>query len=81
MLGRLEMDIDECILMYSEFSSSIFRGESSRLPVSWKSRTRAQFDSANLGSTITRVITTHCKSESDLFNNHVEPGCRVWVES
>lgn len=77
MLGRLEMNVDECILAYSDFSRSIFGSKSSRLPVSWKLRTRAQFDSAKLRSAITRVITSHCNSESDLFNDHVEPGCRV----
>jgi hypothetical protein len=41
MLGRLEMDVDECILAYSELLETVFGEKSSRLPFSWKGKTKA----------------------------------------
>lgn len=77
MLGRLEMDVDECIMAYNELTKTVFENKSSWLPVSWKFQTGSQFDSAKLKSAILRVITGHCATESDLFNDQVERGCRV----
>lgn len=77
MLGRLEMDIDECITEYSNLMRTVFEEKSSRFPISWKLQTGSQFDSAKLRSAITRVIISRGASESDLFNDKVERGCRV----
>lgn len=75
MLGRLEMDIDDCIMAYSELMGSIFG--KSRLPVNWKLQTRSKFDSAKLESAVKGIISKYCTSESNDFNDHVERGCRV----
>lgn len=77
MIGRLEMDIDECIMAYSELMRTVFDNKSSWLPVSLNFQTRSQFDSAKLETAITRVITSHCTSKSELFNDRVERACRV----
>jgi hypothetical protein len=44
MLGRLEMDVDECISAYTALMKTVFDEESRRLPVSWTGRTKAQLD-------------------------------------
>lgn len=77
MLGRLKMDIDECIVAYNELTRTVFEKQSSWFPVSGTFQNRPQFDSARLESAVKRVITSHCESESDLFNDQVERSCRV----
>lgn len=77
MLGRLEMDVDECISAYSNLLRAIFETKSSRLPLNWKGSVKARFDSAKLGSAIKRVIVERGGSEADLFNDKTERGCRV----
>lgn len=74
------MDIDKCIMAYSELMRTIFDNESSSLPFSWRFQIRSQFDSVKLKDAIKKVITSHL-SESDLFNDKVERGCRVCVGS
>ncbi|OCK83571.1 hypothetical protein K432DRAFT_290780 [Lepidopterella palustris CBS 459.81] len=39
MLGRLEMDVDECILACHKFMKAVFEEKSSWLPVNWFGRT------------------------------------------
>jgi hypothetical protein len=48
MLGRFEMDVDECISAYNKLMESVFGEKSSWLPMGWTGRTKAQFDSARL---------------------------------
>jgi hypothetical protein len=48
MLGRLEMNVDECISAYSDMMKTVFEEKSSRLPISWTGRVKAQFDSNKL---------------------------------
>jgi hypothetical protein len=77
MLGRLEMDIDECISAYSRLIKTVFDEKSSWLPFGWTGKINAQFDSARLKSTIKEVITSRSLPEAELFNNGAERGCRV----
>jgi hypothetical protein len=77
MLGRLEMDVDECISAYSELMRTVFETQSSWLPFNWGFQIKSHFDSAKLESAIKRVITSCSASDSDLFNNKAERGCKV----
>jgi hypothetical protein len=77
MLGRLEMDVDECISTYSELMETVFGERSSRLPVGWTGRTKARFDSKRLKSAIEEVIFRQGASKADLFNDGSPRGCRV----
>lgn len=77
MLGRLEMDVDECISAYSEFMKAIFKAKSSRFPINLKGRAKARFDSNLLRNAIERVIAHHDASKTDLFNDGGPRGCRV----
>jgi hypothetical protein len=38
MLGRLEMDVDECIAAYSDLAASVFGEKGSRLPFNIKGK-------------------------------------------
>ena len=77
MLGRLEMDVDECISTYSELMKAVFEAKSSRFPISLSGRTKARFDSNQLKNAIEQVIAHHDASKTDLFNDGGPRGCRV----
>jgi len=68
MLGRLEMDVDQCITAYS------------LLPFNFKGKVKSRFDSAKLGAAVLKMINqsrASNTSERDLFNDGVKRGCRT----
>ena len=77
MLGRLEMDVDECISRYNELMRAVFQEKSRKLPVTWKGKTAAQFDSEILKSSVIKVIQSKGGSSTDLFNDGEAHGCRT----
>jgi hypothetical protein len=77
MLGRLEMDVDECISAYKDLMKAVFEEKLRRVPISWRGNTKAQFDSARLKSAIEKVITSCGLYQADLFNDGTARGCRV----
>lgn len=77
MLGRLEMDVDECLSAYRQLMATIFEKRSSWLQFNWKGGIKARFDSVKLESAFKEVVASRRMSESDLFNDGVERGCRV----
>jgi hypothetical protein len=77
MLGRLEMDVDECIAAYTGLMKTVFETKSGWLPAGWTGKIKSRFDAAKLESAIEEVITSHGAKETDLFNDGVERGCRV----
>lgn len=78
MLGRLEMDVDECITEYSKLIKTVFEGKSSRLPFGLSSgRVKAKFDSKKLRSAIEGVIVSKGASVTDNFNDGKDRGCRT----
>jgi hypothetical protein len=77
MLGRLEMTAETCIAAYEELMKSVFEAKSSRLPVGWSGKTKAQFDSDKLRKVIEKVVTNNGASTEDLFDDGRERGCRV----
>ena len=77
MLGRLEMDVDQCILAYSDLAEAVFGKKLSRLPFNIKGKMKAQFDSAKLEKAIRKTIGDSGISETELLNNKTERGCRT----
>ena len=77
MLGRLEMDVDDCISAYTNLIKAVFEEKSSWLPVGWMGKTKAQFDSKRLKSAIEEVIRSKGTSTVDLFNDGKLRGCRT----
>ena len=77
MLGRLEMDVDKCILAYNKLIKAVFEEKLSWLPVSWMGRIMAQFDLNRLKSAIEEVIGSKGASMVDVFNDGKLHGCRT----
>jgi len=77
MLGRLEMDVDECIAAYSDLAAAVFGQKLRSFPINWKFEIKPQFDSAKLESAIRKVVVQSGASETDLLNDRTERGCRT----
>lgn len=79
MLGRLEMDVNECIRTYEELLAKIFKSKG--MPVTWKGNTKARFDSVILRKSIEDIIRKHIDTGSDPatepLNNGQVSNCRV----
>jgi hypothetical protein len=76
MLGRLEMDVDECITAYSELAETIFEQKPSSFPSNVKDKVNAWFDSAKLEKAVRKIVQSSA-SEADLFNDGMERECRT----
>ena len=77
MLGRLEMNVDECITAYSKLMKAVFEEKSRWLPISWKVKVTAQFDSKKLKSAVEEVINNAGSPATDAFNDGKNRGCRT----
>jgi hypothetical protein len=76
MLGRLEMDVDQCILAYGDLAEEVFGEKNSRFPLTFGGQIKARFDSQKLKTAIQRVIEQSGLTEADVLNDGVERGCR-----
>jgi hypothetical protein len=74
MLGRLEMDVDECIDTYSSMFKTIFGKKG--LPINMKVKLQSRFDSAVLEKCIRDILTARGLSEAEPFNNGND-SCKV----
>ncbi|PYH40041.1 phospholipase, patatin family protein, partial [Aspergillus saccharolyticus JOP 1030-1] len=80
MLGRLEMDVDECIAAYIQLMKKIFRKPARwNLAASIFGNIEPRFDASKLEEAINQVISSRGANPTDLFNNQTKRGCRVFV--
>lgn len=79
MLGRLELDIDQCIQAYNDLMKSIFSDKINNLPVDLSGNIKAQYDSQKLKHAIENVIIRSGASPNDLLDDGVHRRCRVFV--
>lgn len=80
MLGRLEMDVDECIECYKALSKQIFE-KSHWFPVRYNLDINAKFDSNALEESIEKIVKDHTAEGKDpkneLLNDGTERKCKV----
>lgn len=78
MLGRLEMNVDECITAYRKLIGDVFREKKHRFSLSRKGDIAAKFSSKQLETAMNEVVTKDDgTSPSDLFNDTKPRSCRV----
>jgi hypothetical protein len=77
MLGRLGMDVDECIMAYVRLMKMIFDKPSKRGVSSIFGKIKPQFDANKLEGAISEVINNRGAKPTDLFNDQADRGCRV----
>jgi hypothetical protein len=68
MLGRLEMDVDECVSAYKELMKAVLEKKSRQTPISWTQKLKSAFE---------KVIASRGLNQADLFNDGTVRGCRV----
>ncbi|KAF5588637.1 calcium-independent phospholipase A2-gamma [Fusarium pseudoanthophilum] len=81
MLGRLQMDVDECISAYNELIKVVFN-EKARVHQSKFSllgQTQARFDSGGLKAAIEKTLKDRGLSPTDSMVDSREPDCKVFV--
>ncbi|KAL8701940.1 MAG: hypothetical protein Q9201_004645 [Fulgogasparrea decipioides] len=79
MLGRLEMDIDECISCYNELIKKVFGQKKSRIPFNRRGNIKGRFDSSILKTAIEKVIDKRGLPKQAPLNDENVRGCRVFV--
>lgn len=79
MLGRLEMDVQECIDAYLELMESVFSEKARTVCVDLSGNVKAQYDSRKLRAAIEHVISGAGFSPSDPLNDGKTRKCRVFV--
>jgi hypothetical protein len=79
MLGRLEMDVDQCTAAYSDLAETVFGKKLSSIPINITGKVKSRFDSAKLESAVRKVVTQGGASDTDLLNDGTERGCRTYV--
>lgn len=77
MLGRLEMDVDQCIEAYNELSETVFGEKLNRIPMSWRAKTVPRFDSAKLEQAVRKVLRQVGEEEDALFDDKKERSCKT----
>ncbi|RDW71025.1 hypothetical protein BP6252_07588 [Coleophoma cylindrospora] len=77
MLGRLEMEPQDCIRAYVELSKTIF--EKKGIPIKPNGKIKGRFDSTVLENAIKKIIVDQGYGETELFNNGIDRGCKVLV--
>ena len=78
MLGRLEMDIEECIEVYNDLFEVVFGKKKKRSPLNFFSGSiQARFDSAVLEDHVKQVLKRKGFKEDALLNDGKERRCRV----
>ncbi len=75
MLGRLEMDVAECIRAYTGMFETIFGKK--RLPVNILGKIKGRFDSIVLEKCIRRILMERGLSEAELLNDRKDRDCKV----
>ncbi|KAF4167438.1 hypothetical protein CNMCM6936_005054 [Aspergillus lentulus] len=80
MLGRLEMDVDECISAYIELTKVIFEEKLNLLPFGGALKMRSRFDSGKLKDAIMDITARHGVSGTEPFNDGRERGTKVFVD-
>lgn len=77
MLGRLEMNVDQCIAAYSDLAKTVFEKKLSSLPFNFKGKVKSRFDSGKLEAAVLKAITQSGAAKDELFNDGKERGCRT----
>lgn len=77
MLGRLEMDVDQCIQAYVNLMSKVFEKKVHKFPITLGGEVQSRFDSEVLKDAVNEVITSCGFSPDDPFDDGVQRGCKV----
>jgi hypothetical protein len=72
MLGRLKINVDKCIGVYSNLAAAVFGKKLSSIPINVKGNIKARFDLAKLESAIRKIVENSDAFNEDLFNDGIK---------
>jgi hypothetical protein len=75
MLGRLKMDVQQCIDAYRKLSDQAFKRRR-HIPIGAGGKIRERFDSKELEMAVKKVLVEHGYSE-DMLLRDLDTSCRV----
>ncbi|KAF2152447.1 phospholipase [Myriangium duriaei CBS 260.36] len=79
MLGRLEMDVDECIEAYIRLAESVFGDILDKDSTSYESKPEMPFNSAAFDKAIKIMFESKGIPENAMLNAGDKQGCRIFV--
>jgi hypothetical protein len=80
MIGRLEMDVSDCIKAYISMFSRIFEKKAHWLSFNWKGNLQARFDSNVLRQCIVEIVTSRPNlTETTRFNDGTKRSCHTFA--
>ncbi|RBA22458.1 hypothetical protein FPRO05_00805 [Fusarium proliferatum] len=81
MLGRLQMDVDECISAYNDLIKVVFNDKARvhQSKFSLLGQTQARFDSGGLKAAIEKTLKDRGLSSTDSMVDSRKPDCKVFV--
>jgi hypothetical protein len=79
MLGRLEMDVDECIDAYRGIAAAVFGQKVSAIPFGLRGNLKSRYSKKKLETAIQQVVTQSGRSEKELLNDGEERRCKRCV--
>jgi hypothetical protein len=74
MLGRLEMDVDDCIKAYTDMFQTVIGKKS--LPLNWRGKVKGRFDSIVLEECVRKILKERGLSDEEPLNDGKER-CKV----
>lgn len=77
MLGRLEMDVDQCIAAYGYLAEEGFVEKRSHIPDIIMREANPRFDLVKLQIAILEVLEQSGVSETDFLSHGTKRGCRT----
>lgn len=77
MLGRLEMEVDECIDAYTSMFKTIF--EKKKIPITWSGKLKGRFDSEVLEQVIQKMVTDRKLPVTEPFDDGKDRNCKTCV--
>lgn len=77
MLGRLGMDVDDCIDQHSGMFESVFGNRAHHIPVNFSGDIRPRFSSDVLRTAITKVVTNWGLAADTKFNDGQQRECHT----
>jgi hypothetical protein len=78
MLGRLRMDIDDCINAYVDLSDRIFKKRRHRVTI--KGAVQGRFDTEELERVVKDIVVQSGLSEDALFRNEDDIQCKAYAK-
>ena len=79
MLGRLEMDVDQCIEAYSELTQKVFGKKKSHFSINISLEVKSKFSSKKLDEAFLEVLKKNKLSGDTKMDDGTERGCRTYV--